>query len=79
MIVLCLSTNLHVNTDCMNVEKLGYSVEKAKKKKTPNKHFPMAQVKIFKARLKKICAFTSKNQTIGSTNVANKLKDAVLN
>lgn len=39
----------------------------------------MAQVKIFKARLKKICAFTSKNQTIGSTNVANKLKDAVLN
>lgn len=62
----------------MNVEKLGYSVEKAKKK-NPNKHFPMAQVKIFKARLKKICAFTSKNQTIGSTNVANKLKDAVLN
>lgn len=63
----------------MNVEKLGYSVEKAKKKKNPNKHFPMAQVKIFKARLKKISAFTSKNQTIGSTNVANKLKDAVLN
>lgn len=78
MIVLCLSTNLHVNTDCMNVEKLGYSVEKAKKT-PPNKHFPMAQVKIFKARLKKISAFTSKNQTIGSTNVANKLKDAVLN
>lgn len=78
MIVLCLSTNPHVNTDCMNVEKLGYSVEKAKKK-PPNKHFPMAQVKIFKARLKKISAFTSKNQTIGSTNVANKLKDAVLN
>lgn len=39
----------------------------------------MAQVKNFKARLKKISAFTSKNQTIGSTNVANKLKDAVLN
>lgn len=57
----------------MNVEKLGYSVEKAKKN-PPNKHFP-----IFKARLKKISAFTSKNQTIGSTNVANKLKDAVLN
>lgn len=35
----------------MNVEKLGYSVEKAKK--TPNKHFPMAQVKIFKEHLKK--------------------------
>lgn len=36
----------------MNVEKLGYSVEKAKKKK-PNKHFPMAQVKNFKEHLKK--------------------------
>lgn len=51
MIFLCLSTNLHVNTDCMNVEKLGYSVEKAKKQ--TNKHFPMAQVKIFKEHLKK--------------------------
>lgn len=62
----------------MNVEKLGYSVEKAKK--NPNKHFPMAQVKIFKEHLKKkISAFTSKNQPIGSTNVENKLKDAVLN
>lgn len=61
----------------MNVEKLGYSVEKAKK--NPNKHFPMAQVKNFKARLKKISAFTSKNQTILATFVEPKLKDAVLN
>lgn len=39
----------------------------------------MAQVKNFKEHLKKISAFTSKNQPIGSTNVANKIKDAVLN
>lgn len=45
----------------MNVEKLGYSVEKAKKK-NPNKHFPMAQVKIFKARLKKnLCFYKQKS------------------
>lgn len=53
-------------------------LKKPKKKKT-KQTLSYGSGEKFQRALEKISAFTSKNQPIGSTNVANKIKDAVLN